>query len=41
VDGPEFDAHKVNWDELISRLGVFKDLEKISFDNFCACSNGK
>ncbi|MDR2192593.1 MAG: sulfide/dihydroorotate dehydrogenase-like FAD/NAD-binding protein [Endomicrobium sp.] len=39
VEGPEFDAHKVNWDELISRLGVFKELEKISFDNFCKCSN--
>jgi ferredoxin--NADP+ reductase len=40
VEGPEFDAHKVNWDELISRLGVFKELEKISIDNFCKCSKG-
>jgi ferredoxin--NADP+ reductase len=39
VEGPEFDAHKVNWDELVSRLGVFKDLEKVSFDNFCKCNN--
>ncbi|MDR2772842.1 MAG: sulfide/dihydroorotate dehydrogenase-like FAD/NAD-binding protein [Elusimicrobiota bacterium] len=41
VDGPEFDAHKVNWDELISRLGAFKDLEKVSLDEFnkggCKC----
>jgi ferredoxin--NADP+ reductase len=37
VEGPEFDAHKVNWDELVSRLGVFKELEKVSFDNFCKC----
>jgi 2-polyprenylphenol hydroxylase and related flavodoxin oxidoreductases len=42
VDGPEFDAHKVNWAELISRLSLFRDLEKVSFDNFkhnpeCKC----
>ncbi|MDR2395249.1 MAG: sulfide/dihydroorotate dehydrogenase-like FAD/NAD-binding protein, partial [Endomicrobium sp.] len=42
VDGPEFDAHCVHWDELSSRLNSFKDLEKISFDNFtrrreCKC----
>ncbi|MDR1952071.1 MAG: sulfide/dihydroorotate dehydrogenase-like FAD/NAD-binding protein [Elusimicrobiota bacterium] len=44
VDGPEFDAHKVNWDELISRLGTFKDLEKISLEKFnnggCKCRRG-
>lgn len=42
VDGPEFDAHSVNWDELISRLGLFKDLEKVSLDEYkhksgCKC----
>jgi ferredoxin--NADP+ reductase len=42
VNGPEFDAHSVHWDELSSRLNSFKDLEKISFDNFtirreCKC----
>ncbi|MDR1474440.1 MAG: sulfide/dihydroorotate dehydrogenase-like FAD/NAD-binding protein [Endomicrobium sp.] len=36
VDGPEFDAHCVHWDELSSRLNLFKDLEKISLDNFTA-----
>ncbi|MDR0978037.1 MAG: sulfide/dihydroorotate dehydrogenase-like FAD/NAD-binding protein [Endomicrobium sp.] len=36
VDGPEFDAHSVEWDELASRLSSFKDLEKISFNNFTA-----
>jgi NAD(P)H-flavin reductase len=25
VDGPEFDAHKVNFDEMLSRLGAYKD----------------
>ncbi|MDR0800327.1 MAG: sulfide/dihydroorotate dehydrogenase-like FAD/NAD-binding protein [Endomicrobium sp.] len=42
VDGPEFDAHSVNWEELISRLELFKNLEKISVDKFkynqeCKC----
>ncbi|MCL2799886.1 MAG: sulfide/dihydroorotate dehydrogenase-like FAD/NAD-binding protein [Endomicrobia bacterium] len=34
VEGPEFDAHKVDWDELISRLALFKELEKLSDDKF-------
>jgi ferredoxin--NADP+ reductase len=42
VDGPEFDAHCINWGELVSRLELFKNLEKISIDKFkynqeCAC----
>ena len=28
VDGPEFDAHKVNWDILLSRLGFYADQER-------------
>lgn len=28
VDGPEFDAHKVGWDELIKRNRVYTDKEK-------------
>ena len=28
VDGPEFDAHQVDFDEMIMRLGAYKDLEK-------------
>lgn len=34
VDGPEFDGHKVNWDEFMSRLRQYKDEEKISMDKF-------
>ncbi|UCG55473.1 MAG: sulfide/dihydroorotate dehydrogenase-like FAD/NAD-binding protein [Dehalococcoidia bacterium] len=30
VDGPEFDAHQVNWDELISRQRTYIDEEKYS-----------
>jgi ferredoxin--NADP+ reductase len=28
VDGPEFDAHKVNWDILLSRLGFYIEQER-------------
>lgn len=28
VDGPEFDAHQVDFDEMIKRMGAFKDIEK-------------
>ena len=34
VDGPEFDGHKVNWDDFMSRLRQYKDEEKISMDKF-------
>lgn len=27
VDGPEFDAHKVDFDEMLMRLGAYRDLE--------------
>ncbi len=27
VDGPEFDAHKIDWDELTKRNQVYKDKE--------------
>ena len=28
VDGPEFDAHQVNFDEMMTRLGAYRDLEQ-------------
>ena len=34
VDGPEFDGHKVNWDEFMSRLRQYKDEEKISMEKY-------
>jgi ferredoxin--NADP+ reductase len=37
VDGPEFDAHKVDFDELIMRNRTYIDLEKIS-DHLCNLS---
>jgi ferredoxin--NADP+ reductase len=38
VDGPEFDAHKVNFDQLISRLNMYKDSERIA-DHKCKLEN--
>ena len=38
VDGPEFDGHQVDFDELRRRLGAFTAQEKTSFDNYrCNC----
>jgi len=33
VDGPEFDAHKVNFDELMQRLGRYRGDEQRALDN--------
>ena len=34
VDGPEFDAHKVDFDELITRLAQYKNQEKVALDKY-------
>jgi ferredoxin--NADP+ reductase len=34
VDGPEFDAHKVDFDELGKRLASYIDDEKASFEAY-------
>ncbi len=34
VDGPEFDGHLVNFDELITRNRSYMDLEKLSLEQF-------
>ena len=34
VDGPEFDAHEVNFDELLMRLSAYKDIEYSKYKNF-------
>jgi glutamate synthase (NADPH/NADH) small chain len=28
VDGPEFDGHEVNFDEMLKRMGAFRDIER-------------
>ena len=43
VDGPEFDGHKVDFDELAQRLDAYKDLEKQSYERYiqeCQCKAG-
>ncbi|NJE26786.1 sulfide/dihydroorotate dehydrogenase-like FAD/NAD-binding protein [Thermococcus sp. MV5] len=34
VDGPSFDAYKVNWEELIARSGFYTDLEKKAMEDY-------
>jgi len=34
VDGPEFDAHQIDFDEMMSRLGGYKKEEKDKMDHF-------
>jgi NAD(P)H-flavin reductase len=34
IDGPEFDAHLVDFDEMLSRLGAYKDQEVKDYQKF-------
>ena len=34
VDGPEFDAHEVDFDEMLLRLGFYKEQEGIAYESF-------
>lgn len=34
IDGPEFDAHQVDFDEMLTRLGAYKDQEKEAFQQY-------
>ena len=34
VDGPEFDAHGVNWDEMLSRMKAFKNEEMEAMEKY-------
>jgi ferredoxin--NADP+ reductase len=36
VDGPEFDGHHVDFDELIMRNRTYTDLERVSDGHHCA-----
>lgn len=35
VDGPEFDGHQVDYDELMQRLQAYREQEKQCYDEFC------
>ena len=37
VDGPEFDAHSVDFDELMRRLNSFRQQEQASYNTYCEC----
>ena len=39
VDGPEFDGHKVDYDELILRLRAYQEDEKKHHDEYCRIKN--
>ena len=44
VDGPEFDGHQVNWDQLFARQRIYLDEEKASLEKWqcqCATQSGK
>ncbi|MBN1435128.1 hypothetical protein JW921_10230, partial [Candidatus Fermentibacterales bacterium] len=36
VDGPEFDGHEVDYDELISRLAAYREHESMANERFAA-----
>jgi len=35
VDGPEFDGHKIDFDEAISRSGMYKAFEREKHEETC------
>lgn len=39
VDGPEFDAHLVDFDEMLMRLGGYKDIEREELEKL-SCASG-
>lgn len=41
VDGPEFDGHQVDFEELTQRLRAFKDVEKVAYDHVCRLTGEK
>lgn len=38
IDGPEFDGHKVNFDDLLSRLTMFREYEQQAMKHYEKCS---
>ena len=40
VDGPEFDAHQVDWDLMLKRMGAFKPQEVAARDHACNLFKG-
>jgi len=43
VDGPEFDGHQVDWDQLLARQRIYPEQEKMAVERWeheCQCGNG-
>ncbi|ASJ13085.1 sulfide/dihydroorotate dehydrogenase-like FAD/NAD-binding protein [Thermococcus thioreducens] len=40
IDGPEFDAYKVDWDVLISRSGYYTDMEMMAMQEYMKALQG-
>jgi ferredoxin--NADP+ reductase len=40
VDGPDFDAHEVDFDEMTSRLKMYQKFEKVAYDKFLHSPDG-
>ncbi|NJE05222.1 sulfide/dihydroorotate dehydrogenase-like FAD/NAD-binding protein [Thermococcus sp. M36] len=40
IDGPEFDAYKVDWDVLISRSGYYTDMEMMAMQEYMKALTG-
>ena len=41
VDGPEFDGHQIDYDELMLRLNAYKEEEQKSYQEFCSIRKSK
>ena len=41
VDGPDFDGHEVDFDEAISRAGMYKDFERHAYEKQCHLMEGR
>ncbi|MBN1868924.1 sulfide/dihydroorotate dehydrogenase-like FAD/NAD-binding protein [Candidatus Sumerlaeota bacterium] len=40
VDGPEFDAHLVDFDEMMRRMAMYREFEERAYEKFKAATNG-
>lgn len=41
VDGPEFDAHLIDWDEALRRQGQYKEVEVQEDHEYCQLIGGR
>jgi ferredoxin--NADP+ reductase len=44
VDGPEFDGHQVDWDQLLARQRIYPEQEKLAVERWqhdCQCGDGQ